>query len=143
MFSFLIDTAVSLGLGSISLIAEEVFRLQCQTISIFINHGLLRSSALAYAACQYWLTHGCLEHNAYNYYELPLQKLSTHLNDIVYTLTAAFFACLLLIAHCEMINASYQNWHLHLHGAPGLIATHKWHGNGGGLIQTCFWIHAP
>lgn len=83
----------------------------------FHLHDLLRSSALVCAAHQYWLTSGSLERNAYNYYELALQKLSIHLTDMVYTSTPAFFAFLLLIAHCEMIGASYQDWHPHLAGA--------------------------
>ena len=75
----------------------------------FHLHDLLRSSTLTCAVRQYWLTSGCLERNTYNYYELAPQKLDVHLNDMVYTLTAAFFASLLLVAHCEMIDASYQD----------------------------------
>ena len=44
----------------------------------FYLHDLLRSSALACAARQYWLTSGCLERSAYNYYEFALRKLSIH-----------------------------------------------------------------
>jgi hypothetical protein len=53
--------------------------------------------------------------------------------------SAATFASCLLLAHCEMIGASTQDWHLHIAGAYSLIRAYGWHGQSGGLGQACFW----
>ncbi|KAA8895282.1 hypothetical protein FN846DRAFT_970217 [Sphaerosporella brunnea] len=55
--------------------------------------------------------------------------------------SSAIFDSCLLLAHCEKIDASNQDWRLHLYGAYSLVSAQGWHGRSGGLVQACFWIY--
>lgn len=102
------------------------------------NH-LLKLSSLACASRQQHRISSSNFDTALRYYDDALQMLTASLRDDSISSSAAVFASCLLLAHCEMIGASTQDWHLHIAGAYSLIRAHGWHGQSGGLGQACFW----
>lgn len=81
-----------------------------------LSHPLLLLSSFACAAKQYYLTLTLRADTALTYYDDALRMLTAALEDVSRSSSTAVFASCLLLAHCEMIDASNQNWHLHLSG---------------------------
>ncbi|KAI5778307.1 hypothetical protein EDC01DRAFT_369568 [Geopyxis carbonaria] len=109
---------------------------------ISLSHPLLLQSALACAAKQHYLTSASQRADAaLTYYDDALRALTTSLHAASHTSSTAVFASCLLLAHCEMIDASDRDWHLHLAGTLSLVLSHGWHGRSAGLAQSCFWIY--
>jgi hypothetical protein len=106
-----------------------------------LENPLLQLSSLACASRQYHLTSSSNVDTALTYYDDALQMLTASLRDESTSSSAAVFASCLFLAHCEMIGASTQDWHLHISGTYSLIRTHGWHGRSGELGQACFWIY--
>ena len=107
-----------------------------------LSHALLHLSVLACAAKQYYLTHLIQPAGtALLYYDRALRMLTASLNEVSRSSSPAVFASCILLAECEMIGDSYQDWHLHLEGTYSLISTHGWNGCSGGLPEACFWIY--
>lgn len=80
-------------------------------------HLLLLLSSLACAAKQYYLTLTLRADTALTHYDDALRMLTAALEDVSRSSSStAVFASCLLPAHCEMIDASNQDWHLHLSG---------------------------
>ena len=104
-----------------------------------LSHPLLLLSSLACAAKQHHLTTTKHVDTALAYYDDALRLLTISLKDVTRPSSAMVFASCLLLAHCEMIGASTQDWHLHLKGTFSLVSAHGWHGCSGGLGQACFW----
>ncbi|KAI5782907.1 hypothetical protein FPQ18DRAFT_359281 [Pyronema domesticum] len=106
-----------------------------------LSHPLLLLSGLACAAKQHYLTSTQRGDTAFAYYDDALRMLTAALEDVSRSSSTAVFASCLLLAHCEMIDASNQDWHLHLSGTYSLVSTQGWNGRSGGLSQACFWIY--
>lgn len=117
---------------------------QQKHFSLVVPHAALESpllylSSLACASRQHHLTSANNVDTALSYYDDALQMLTAALRDEDTSSSTAVFASCLFLAHCEMIGASTQDWHLHLSGTYSLIRAHGWHGQCGGLGQACFW----
>ncbi|KAF8243904.1 hypothetical protein K440DRAFT_31941 [Wilcoxina mikolae CBS 423.85] len=106
-----------------------------------LSHPLLLLSGLACAAKQHYLTSTQRADTALAYYDDALRMLTAALEDVSRSSSTAVFASCLLLAHCEMIDASNKDWHLHLSGTFSLVSTQGWNGRSGGLAQACFWIY--
>lgn len=111
---------------------------QDRNFSLVVPHlglesPLLHLSSLACASRQHHLTSSSNVDTALTYYDDALQMLTVSLKDESSSSSAAVFASCLFLAHCEMIGASTQDWHLHISGTYALIRTHGWHGRSGGL----------
>jgi hypothetical protein len=104
-----------------------------------LENNLLKLSSLACASRQQHLISSTNFDTTLRYYDDALQMLTASLRDDSISSSAAVFASCLLLAHCEMIGASTQDWHLHIAGEYSLIRAHDWHGQSGGLGQACFW----
>lgn len=104
-------------------------------------HPLLHLSVLASAAKQHYLTSSQRADTALAYYNAALRMLTATLNTILWGSSAILFTSCLLLTHCEMINASNQDWHLHLYETSTHHSTHECHDCSGGLTQACFWIY--
>ncbi|PMD32501.1 hypothetical protein L207DRAFT_500240 [Hyaloscypha variabilis F] len=118
---------------------ERNFSLVVPHLSL--EKPLLQLSSLACASRQHHLTSSSNVDTTLTYYDDALQLLTASLRDESTSSSAAVFASCLFLAHCEMIGASTQDWHLHIFGTYSLIRTHGWHGRSGGLGQACFWIY--
>ncbi|PMD53989.1 uncharacterized protein K444DRAFT_133250 [Hyaloscypha bicolor E] len=118
---------------------EKNFSLVVPHLSL--EHPLLQLSSLACASRQHHLTSSSSVDTTLTYYDDALQMLTASLRDESTSSSAAVFASCLFLAHCEMIGASTQDWHLHISGTYSLIRTHGWHGRSGELGQACFWIY--
>ena len=107
-----------------------------------LSYPVLHLSALACAAKQYYLTHLAQRADtALLYYDRALRILTESLHQVSLSASPAILASCILLAECEMIGNSYQDWHLHIEGTYSLIRTHGWHGCSGGLEEACFWIY--
>jgi hypothetical protein len=104
-----------------------------------LEQDLLKLASLACASRQHHLISASSVDTTLTYYDDALQMLTASLRDGLTSSTAAVFASCLFLAHCEIIGASTQDWHLHLAGTYSLIKTHAWHGQSEGLGQACFW----
>ena len=108
---------------------------------VSLDNALLRLSSLACASRQHHLVSSSNADTTLAYYDDALKMLTVSLRDESTSSSTAVFASCLFLAHCEMIGASTQDWHLHISGTYSLIRTHGWHGQSGGLGQACFWIY--
>lgn len=104
------------------------------------NKALFRS-IVASCAKQYGLVAGESSIFALDYYNLALKELTQALGDDGLTSTAAVFASCLLTGYCEMIDAKSLDWQTHLRGTFSLCSTQGWHGQCGGVAQSCFWVY--
>jgi hypothetical protein len=118
---------------------EKNFSLVVPHLSL--ENPLLQLSSLACASRQHHQTSSSNVDTTLTYYDDALQMLTASLRDESTSSSAAVFASCLFLAHCEMIGASTQDWHLHISGTYSLIRTHGWHGQSGELGQACFWIY--
>lgn len=118
---------------------ERNFSLVVPHLSL--EHPTLRLSLLACASRQHHLTASSNVNTTLTYYDEALQMLTASMRDQSTSSSAAIFASCLFLAHCEMIGARTQDWHLHISGTYSLIKTHGWHGQSGGLGQACFWVY--
>jgi hypothetical protein len=118
---------------------ERNFSLVVPHLSL--ENPLLQLSSLACASRQHHQTSSSNVDTTLTYYDDALQMLTASLRDESTSSSAAVFASCLFLAHCEMIGASTQDWHLHISGTYSLIRTHGWHGQSGELGQACFWIY--
>ena len=106
-----------------------------------LENPLLQLASLACASRQYHLLSASNIDAALTYYDDALQLLTRSLQDERVSSSATTLASCLFLAHCEMIGASTQDWHLHISGTYSLIRTHGWNGQSGGLGQACFWVY--
>ena len=118
---------------------ERNFSLVVPHLSL--ENRLLHLSSLACASRQHHLVSSSNVDTTLTYYDDALKLLTFSLREESTSSSAAVFASCLFLAHCEMIGASTQDWHLHISGTYTLIRTHGWHGSSGGLGQACFWIY--
>jgi hypothetical protein len=78
---------------------------------------------------------------ALEYYDRGLNTLSQALSSPATAADASVFASCLLIGYCEMINARGWDWQTHLRGTYSLCQNNDWHGQCGGVAQSCFWVY--
>ncbi|KPI39223.1 uncharacterized protein AB675_5256 [Cyphellophora attinorum] len=122
---------------------DATHRHWTNTIScLALANRTLFAAILASCAKQYALVSGeSFMSVALEYYDRGLNTLSQALSSPATAADASVFASCLLIGYCEMINARGWDWQTHLQGTYSLVQNHDWHGQCGGVAQSCFWVY--
>ena len=120
---------------------DTAHHFSCLVPHVALSHLLLFQSGLACAAKQHYLTSTQCFAAALAYYSAARRTLPACLTNASLSSSPAVFASCLLLAYCEMIDASSQDWHLHLSDATALVSAHGWNGKSDCLAQACFWIY--
>lgn len=101
----------------------------------------LFTAIMASCTKQFNLVSGERSIYALDYYNRGLSELSHALGSPVRAAEASVFASCLFIGYCEMIDARSTDWQTHLRGTFSLLSDHGWHGQCGGVIESCFWVY--